>query len=225
MPGQPRRLQRPVQARADDRARAVVRPARVPGALAVLRAQRPAAVRVHGRRDHIRNDVRVQRLRAGDQLGPVVVGAGRGRLRLHQVRRPRPVRAPPVPGHAVRAAPVVRRPQLRHADRVDRAAVFRRRVHPHHQPGRHRHPVPHHHPQHAVPRPVVRVQLPSRLDAHLRHRGVRVHRQRVHMVDFRLLPGHHVFRAQRPVPYHVHRLRDAWPSSLQTVATGHARQG
>lgn len=109
MPGQPRRLQRPVQARADDRARTVVRPARVPGALAVLRAQRPAAVRVHGRHHRVRNDVRVQGLRAGEQLGPAVGVAGRGRLRVHRVRRPRPVRAPPVPGHAVRAALVVRR--------------------------------------------------------------------------------------------------------------------
>lgn len=225
MPGQPRRLRRPDQARDNDRARTVVRPTRVPGALAVLGAQRPAAVRVHGRRDHIRNDVRVQGLRAGDQLGPSVEGAGRGRLRVHRVRRPRPVRSPPVPGHAVHAAPVVRRPQLRHADCVDRPAVFRRRVHPHHQPGWHRHPVPHHHPQHAVSRPVVRVQFPSRLDAHLPHRGVRVHRQRVHMVAVRLLSGHHVFRAQRPVSYHVHRLRDAWPSLRQIVATGHARQG
>lgn len=138
-----------------------------------------------------------------------MVGAGRGRLRVHPVRAPRPVRAAPVPGHAVRVSPDVRCAQLRHVDRVDRVAVLRRRVHGRGQPGRHRHPVPHHHPQHAVPRPVGRVQLTSRLGAHLRHRGVRVHRQRVHMVAVRLLRGHHVFRAQRSVPRHVGRLRYA----------------
>jgi len=158
------------------------------GGTAVPGPERLPDVRQHGRIGHQRAHVPAQGLHGGGQRRPDVRHAGRGPVRVYQLRWPRPVQAAPVPGHAVRHPPYVRRPQLRHAVRVGAHTV----VHG------------------------VRVRrYAHRLGGGVRRRVHHTHRQRVLLDVVRLLPGHHVLRVRRPVPHHVHQLRDARPLSVR----------
>lgn len=67
----------------------------------------------------------VRELHGDGQRRPDADHAGRGLVRVHRLRRPRPVQAAPVSGHAVHRSPHVRQAQLRGADRVvdDRTVV------------------------------------------------------------------------------------------------------
>jgi len=154
------------------------------GVPAVPGPSRLSDVRKHGSVGHQRAHVPAQGLHGGGQRGPNVRHAGRDSVRVHRLRWPQPVRAAPVPGHAVHHPPRVRRPQLRHAFRVGAHTV----VHG------------------------VRVRRHAhRLGGGVHRRVHHTHRQRVLLDVVRLLPGHHVLRVRRPVPHHVHRLRDARP--------------
>lgn len=139
--------------------------------------------------------------RCGLERGPDAGNAGSGPVHVRVVLPPQPGRAVPMRPHAVVTAPRIRRGQLLHADPLDRITVLHEGSRADHRPGQHRSTVPNNHQQPVDPDTRVRVQPACCLDARQLGRGVHDHHQRVLLDAVRLLPGHHVFRAQHAVQH------------------------
>lgn len=176
---------------------------------AVLRAQRLPAVRQHGRAGHQRPDEPVQGPRAGREHGPRVGHAAPDAARVRHVQRPGRGSAAPGGRRAAAAAPRVLRVQLPDAGHVDIHAVLHARPRAHGRARRHRGRVPHDRQQPVDTGAAGRLQRVRRLGRGVRGRGAYGVRQRVRLGAVRLLPDHHVLRAQRSAPYHVGRVREA----------------